>query len=109
MVDYLVSAQEILSHHFTTTAEWRRDKAKQFPDDVRNLQAAEILETLAATSPTDNDLSRRAHETFESDDVNIHELLSDCLREVGFHSHPKDADDFLRILMDGHAGMLAAA
>ena len=30
-----------------STAEWRREKAEEFPDDSRNLEAAKELEKLA--------------------------------------------------------------
>jgi hypothetical protein len=38
----------IIGYQVQSTAEWRRDKARQFPDDARNLRAAEELEQLAA-------------------------------------------------------------
>ena len=35
-----------------STAEWRRRKAEEFPEDTRNLKAAEELERLAAEIET---------------------------------------------------------
>src|SRR5215831_7844006 len=37
-----------ISDRLESTAEWRRGKAEEFPDDKRNLEAAEQLERLAA-------------------------------------------------------------
>ena len=42
--DYL---NEQIGYNVQGTAEWRRGKAEQFPDDARNLQAAEELECIA--------------------------------------------------------------
>ena len=38
----------IIGYQVQSTAEWRREKAVQFPNDFRNLTAAEELERLAA-------------------------------------------------------------
>lgn len=89
-----------LREHFVSTAAWRREKADQFPDDARNIEAANILDKLAETEPKDHDLARQAFEAAHADDgYFFHELLGQSLREVGFDSFPKDADDFLRVLM----------
>ena len=41
-----MSAEDI-GYRAESTANWRRSKAAQFPQDTRNLQAAEELERLA--------------------------------------------------------------
>src|SRR5882757_6110914 len=38
---------ELIGYQVQSTAEWRREKAEQFPNDIRNLRAAEELERLA--------------------------------------------------------------
>jgi hypothetical protein len=43
-----VDLNMVIGYEVQNTAEWRREKAKQFPDDTRNLRAAEELERLAA-------------------------------------------------------------
>jgi hypothetical protein len=45
MSEYL---NQMIGFQVEGTAEWRRQKARQFPDDTRNLKAAEELECLAA-------------------------------------------------------------
>jgi hypothetical protein len=44
----MVDRQE-LQDAFKEQAEWRREKAKQSPDDKRHLEAAAIFDRLAAT------------------------------------------------------------
>ena len=44
MSEYL---NELIGYNVQNTAEWRRCKAEQFPDDTRNLEAAEELERIA--------------------------------------------------------------
>ena len=38
-----------LQDDFKEQAEWRREKAEQYPDDKRHLEAAAIFDRLAAT------------------------------------------------------------
>ena len=38
-----------LRDDFKEEAEWRREKAEQYPDDKRHLEAAAIFDRLAAT------------------------------------------------------------
>lgn len=40
--------KEWLAEHASGSADWRRRKADEYPDDVRNIQAAESLEALEA-------------------------------------------------------------
>ena len=39
---------ELVGSQIVSTAEWRRGKVEQFPDDWRNLKAADELDRLAA-------------------------------------------------------------
>lgn len=39
---------QTLSTYFRSQADWRRGKAEEYPDDPRNLQSAEALDSLAA-------------------------------------------------------------
>jgi len=39
--------RELLADLFLSTARWRREKAEQFPDDVRNVRSAVALESAA--------------------------------------------------------------
>jgi hypothetical protein len=44
MSEYLM---EMIGYQVQGRAEWRREKTRQFPDDRRNLRAAEELDKLA--------------------------------------------------------------
>jgi len=79
---------------FEGKALWRRQKAAEQPDDKRNLKAATILDRLAKS--VDSVPPTTLNSFFELYEDNEGEELSDELRQVGFHSDPKTADDFCR-------------
>jgi hypothetical protein len=95
MSEYLM---EMLGYDVQGTAEWRRGKAQEFPEDIRNEKAAEELERLSAEiegldnssieeqiadlHESINNLSNPAVERAWTD---ITETVSDELRSVGFH------------------------
>jgi hypothetical protein len=88
----------MIGYQIESTAEWRRVKAKQFPDDRRNLVAAEELEELAAqidqigeSEPIHHQINKlhdSLNATDDGDDAWLHisEAVSDELRSIGFHS-----------------------
>lgn len=81
-----------------STAEWRRQKAEQFPDDQRNVRAARELEQLAAEISRVGEselihqqiveLHEKIDATDDCDDAwfKITETISEELRSIGFHS-----------------------
>ena len=97
MSEYL---NELIGYQVQGTAEWRREKARQFPDDTRNLRAAEELERLAAEIDAfaDADLERQIEEAndsisglWDSDAtsaeaavLDLNESVSAELRSIGF-------------------------
>ena len=54
-----LSINEIIGGNIEGTAEWRRRKAEEFPDDRRNLQAAEELDKLDQRFLGSNHIKRR--------------------------------------------------
>lgn len=89
-------AVDWLQDAFKQTAEWRREKAAEHPDDTRNAEAAILLDRLAATvEDTLLPTLLRYHELFSDDDPSVLERQNDLLKEIGFHRWPKDAEDFL--------------
>lgn len=85
---------EIIGFQVESTAEWRRLKAEQFPDDRRNLQAAEELDRLAeeVAQLDGSDIHRRILKLFDMAapyygmiGENLNEEVSAELRSVGFH------------------------
>ncbi len=84
---------------FAHQAEWRRGKAEQYPDDDRNIAAAEALERLATTvKDVKDDFAMAYAELFADDDDNfrICELEGEMLKAVGFHNHWDTAEDFIK-------------
>jgi len=84
-----------LKETFEMQAVWRRGKAAEYPQDGRNLEAAEIFDRLAATAGNvPPEVLEAADELFDgAEDM---EIWQDMLREVGFHSAPANAEEFVR-------------
>jgi hypothetical protein len=94
-----------LSESLSNTAEWRRGKVEQFPDDDRNLKAAVLLEELARQIEplSGTKLDRRLVTAWKAAEKsgwggNLCEEESQLLREVGFHWWG-DATDFVEELL----------
>ncbi|RWA64413.1 hypothetical protein [Mesorhizobium sp.] len=85
---------------FEGSAEWRRQKAKEFPEDAaRNLEAAAEVDSLAAqfnAGDVDPDLVAE-YESLGDNDIahRVVEVESELLRQVGFYEHFAKADDFV--------------
>jgi hypothetical protein len=87
-----------IGYQVQSTAEWRQCKAKEFPDDVRNVRAAEELERLAAEIEVLEGSGIHEQIAEVQDGINgicdengwdvwgdISESVSAELRSVGFH------------------------
>lgn len=88
-----------LGRSMLATARWRYKLNASFPDDKRNLLAAETLEKLAdeATDISDTAWSELApYADFTS--PRWLEAVAQTNREVRFRRTPKDFADYLRIL-----------
>lgn len=83
-----------LKEEFKGQAEWRREKAAEYPEDPRNLEAAELFDKLAATADAIPQALLHAYGALD-DWRDCPELWGDHLRAVGFHAHPADATQFL--------------
>jgi hypothetical protein len=64
------NTMNLIKEAFLHTADWRREKAEEFPDDNRNIAAAELLEKLAAGADDlqGTDLERRYFKIAETTD-----------------------------------------
>jgi hypothetical protein len=104
MSEYL---NTMVGYEVESTAQWRRVKAEQFPDDRRNVVAAEELEKLAAeidrigeSEPIHQQIAK-LHETLDAADdcddawLKISECVSEELRLIGFHSGYATGLEFL--------------
>jgi hypothetical protein len=108
-----LSIDEIVGYEVQSTAEWRRQKAEQFPDDSRNLEAAEELERLA------EEIGRlegsAIHSRIEQlisllGEVEIgfelNESVSEELRSIGFHGGYENGAAFLEWYRDNLEDLL---
>lgn len=105
-----MSISEMIGHKVEGTADWRRTKAIEFPQDSRNLKAAEGLDRLAEEieklegSPIHMQLIKAQEQLCSApggDDVwiEIEETLSAELRSVEFH-YNSTAPEFLQWYLD---------
>lgn len=79
-----------------STAEWRRRKERQFPNDTRNAEAALTLEMFACELGDMYALNNAPDERLEKyDPFEVSRVISDELKKVGFHSFPKKVSDLL--------------
>jgi hypothetical protein len=93
-----------LRESFEETARWRREQALKYPDDDRNTAAAQSLERLAATvHQVDPKLLVVFGEEFADPDdaFKSRELLSERLRQIGFHRDYETATDFVQDFISG--------
>jgi hypothetical protein len=97
MID-IETVRESLKYSFEGTAEWRRAKAQEYPNDERNLQAAESLDRLATTVDQIEPVLLTAYtKLFDGvDSFYGVELESEMTRTVGFHWWPASATEFVR-------------
>ena len=107
---------ELFGDEVRGTAEWRRQKAEQFPDDARNLVAAEELERLAAQinrlegseihaqiSEAEDciiKLCEANKDALHLDWSDISEAVSAELRSIGFHGTYRDGAKLLEWYRD---------
>ena len=83
-----------LRDDFKEQADWRRETAKQHPDDKRHLEAAAIFDRLAATVDA---IPQVAFSKLEVDDGLLDvERWTEMLRDVGSGLSPKTAEEFVR-------------
>ena len=99
--------RELLVFSIGNTGHWRREKAEEFPEDNRNLKAAECLERLETSVGSVNpDLFAEYRVVFwtpysdNSAALDLIDVHSEVLRSVGFSLFPKDVNELVRDLLD---------
>jgi hypothetical protein len=92
-----------LSDEFSRNAEWRREKAIEYPNDKRNLEAAALLDRLAATT---GDIEPMVVEAFAElfEDLVDAESWNDMIREVGFQRCPATASELVSAFIAERTG-----
>jgi len=106
---------EIVGFEVESTAEWRRGKAEQFPNDSRNLKAADELDRLAREigDLEGSEIHRQIDELHSllEEVINtsfledLSESVSSELRSVGFHT-AYDGAKFLKWYRDNFEALL---
>lgn len=100
---------ELTAVELSEKADWRRQKARQYPDDERNLDAAELLDRLAGEvlvlEGTPPALAfEAAHDAvfFDEDRDRTHEVMrlwSEYRAGIGFRLFPDNGEAVLRELL----------
>src|SRR5690242_16821633 len=86
-----------LQDDFKEQSGWRREKAAQDPNDKRHLEAAAIFDRLAATvDAIPQDIFLAFSKCEVNDGLLDVERWTEMLRDVGFGSSPKSAEEFIR-------------
>jgi hypothetical protein len=83
------------------TANWRRQKLDEYPDDSRNLEAANLLDALAKDLPAleGSDVHRQIERAYDGDGTSeVSEVVSEVLRSVGFHAWPNSGRELLEVI-----------
>jgi hypothetical protein len=101
---YDLELLELEALELECSAEWRRQKAQEYPEDAqRNLEAAELLDKLAveirALQGSDVHRNFSAAVVKRETDYTFHEAQSDYRRLIGFHEWPDNAEEYLIRLM----------
>jgi hypothetical protein len=92
-VDYN-DLRALLSDDLLRTAEWRREKAQEFPDDrQRNEDAAKWAERLADQfRELDDEKMRSLSAAVGEYDLREAEVVSEYIRQIGFARLPRTAE-----------------
>lgn len=90
---------------FESTAQWRREKATEFPQDAaRHLAAATELDSLAAqfeAGDVNPELVARYEALGGSEQAHrVTEIEGELMRQIGFGRYFEKADDFIRTILD---------
>ena len=95
-------AREHLVLDFNNAAHWRRELADKYPGDDRNIQAAEILERLAAGVSDIDDATMDVYAALFDEQPDSAD--SELLRRIGFDWHPGSAAEFVSRYIAEHTG-----
>ena len=87
--------REALRLDFEQTADWRRSQSCRVQRTVGNLEAAELLDKLAASVETVAPDLLDAYGSLRDDYMNS-EQHSEMFRQIGSRSWPETAEDFVK-------------
>jgi hypothetical protein len=93
--------REQLRLEFESTAEWRYQKAEQYPNDERNVAAADMLQRLARTvDQVRADLMQAYANAFSKNLDSAVETENALMKAVGFGDSFDTAEDFIVQVID---------
>ncbi len=96
-----------LSEDLEVQAEWRRQKAEDYPEDRRNIDAADFLSRLAKEveqlERRNDSLLDRFEQSWrrldDDDGLNFVEKLNNYHRRIGFWEFPSSGENYLEELI----------
>jgi hypothetical protein len=91
---------ESIRRKLTSNASWRRGVAASYPDDGRNVRAAETLGRLAKADSREIRAETWAAISKHLDTRTLREAISKAAADVAFRRHPANLDDFLQIVIE---------
>jgi hypothetical protein len=94
---------EHIQSAFENSAEWRREKAHEYPDDHRNLKAAEQLDALANSVVNVSAACATQYAELFSGESGAHRAVEEeqeMIRSVGFHRSWATAEEFIGDLVE---------
>ena len=101
-VEEKIDLVDLPDNALSSSAEWRREKAEEYPEDAeRNLSAARELDELAARirklygSP----LHKRYHDAFEKHLSRFTDIEQEMVRSIGFRAS-YSGEEFLEAIID---------
>jgi hypothetical protein len=110
MTDTKNECVESITRALERSSVWRKSLAARFPEDGRNLRAAQTLENLAidAADMTDEQFTTlSSHYGWASE--KWRSALNDTARGIGFHIRTRQFDIFLKALLQRLAPVVSVA
>jgi hypothetical protein len=99
MIDQKQEFIEHLAYRLPRAAAWRQSQAEKFPNDKRNLRAAERLRALATDMNVPDAIWANIRTHFDPCSPRWLDAISTTSREVGFRTRPNDFSEYLETLI----------
>jgi hypothetical protein len=98
-----------LRQRIESTAEWRRRQSLEHPEESWHVEAARLLDKLAADLSNVPDREAEAYAAMRAEDrcLSVAQIEGEALRAVGFYSAPENATNFVRSLTSEFADQFA--
>jgi hypothetical protein len=110
---------QLIVEDLENQGDWRREKATEYPEDVRNSHAVAVFDQLldqVGKIKVDHPLLRKLDavndQILHLENVELSDLVEDISeyhRDIGFHRFPEFIADYLKGLIEVHERFLARA